>query len=547
MTVNAAPGGLDRRAAIGEVVEAARAGDLAKARSLALAALNAGVEHPILLNLRALDHEEAGRFEASLADLRRAHVLAPKDFGILNATGLCLSRLERPEEAVACFDQALALQPAFGPAWFNRGWSLERLGRTGEAAECYAKAVELNPENAQGWANLALLAMKRGERDLARDYANRALAIEPWQPTARLALAESELKEPATAEARLRSLLSEPLGAFDRALANGLLADALDAQGRFAEAFKAYEESNRLFREEAKPRFEAPGQPAIPDTLAWMLKWARDLDARRWRSEPAPDAGRAGETTHVFLLGFPRSGTTLAETVLLNHPKVVSLEERNTLYAGVLDFLGDERSLTRLVGIPERDLKRYRDDYWSRVRGFGVDPAGKVFIDKNPFNTLKLPLIYKLFPHAKVIFAVRDPRDVVLSGFRRRFILNASTYELLDLRRAAAFYDGAMRLAEWLRGKQKLDEHRLVYERLVADLPTVAREVCAFIGADWRDELLDIAGRAKRGDVASASSAQIARGLFSDGAGQWRRYSEEMAPILPILAPWVEHYGYETI
>ena len=541
-----APGG-DRKGVIDRVVAAARAGDLALASRLAIAGLESGVEHPLLLNLRALDHEEAGRLEESLKDLRRAHLLAPKDYGILNASGLCLGRMNRPEEAVHCFEQAIALQPAFGPAWFNRGWALEQLGRSGEAATCYEKAVELTPENAQAWANLALLAVKRGDGDGARVNAARALALEPGLPSAELALAQAEMADPPVAERRLRALLVRPLGAYDKALAHGLLADALDAQGRYPEAFKAYSQSNAAFQAEARPRFEGPGQATIPDTLEWLLRWAEWLDGRRWTAPPAgarPRGRGAGEQSHVFLMGFPRSGTTLAETVLLNHPKVVSLEERNTLYAGVLDFLGDERALSRLETLSDRDLDRYRDDYWARVKAFGVDSDGKIFIDKNPFHTLKLPLIYKLFPDARIIFAIRDPRDVVLSCFRRRFILNASTFELLDLKRAANYYAQSMRFADMLRFKQPMAQYRLVYERLVADLPGVARATCEFIGADWNDDLLDIASRARRGEVSSASSAQIARGLFSDGAGQWRRYRNDLAPVLPILAPWVERFGY---
>jgi hypothetical protein len=189
-------------------------------------------------------------------------------------------------------------------------------------------------------------------------------------------------------------------------------------------------------------------------------------------------------------------------------------------------------------------LRALCDDYWARVRQHGVEPTGRIFIDKNPFNTLRLPLIAKLFPGAKVLFAVRDPRDVVLSCFRRRFNVNSATYEFLDLKRTAANYVGTMTLAETLRAKLGLDWRPIVYERLVADFGTEAKAVCAFIGADWRPDLADFAGRARRGEVASASAAQIARGLYADGAGHWRRYKTQLAPVLEILAPWVDHFGY---
>jgi hypothetical protein len=232
------------------------------------------------------------------------------------------------------------------------------------------------------------------------------------------------------------------------------------------------------------------------------------------------------------------------ESVLAAHPDVVSLEERETLNAAVLAFLANARDLTRLPSAHGAGLQALREDYWARVRSFGIEPSGRIFIDKNPFNTLKLPLIKKLFPHAKIIFARRDPREVVLSCFRRRFNFSASTFEFLDLAATAANYDGTMRLAELLRTKLAFDEFVLVYEEFIADFPAVARAACQFIGAEWRPELADFAGRAHRGEVASASSAQIAQGLYTDGGAHWRRYRAQLAPVLPLLAPWVERFGY---
>jgi hypothetical protein len=230
--------------------------------------------------------------------------------------------------------------------------------------------------------------------------------------------------------------------------------------------------------------------------------------------------------------------------VLARHPDVVTLEEKNALGSAVVEFLGDPRAADALTKLSDRELQPFRDDYWARVKGFGVEPAGKIFIDKFPLNVTKIALVARLFPAAKIIFAIRDPRDVVFSCFRRRFSLNASMFEFLDLRRAAQFYDRAMRLAEAFRNLQPMDEHHLVYERFVENFEAETRALCAFIGADWRDDLVDFAARARRGDVASASSAQIARGLYGEGAGHWRRYRAELAPILPILAPWVARFGY---
>ena len=244
------------------------------------------------------------------------------------------------------------------------------------------------------------------------------------------------------------------------------------------------------------------------------------------------------------MIGFPRSGTTLAESVLTRHPEIISLEEKNTFDAAVLDFLRDRSTASRFATMGDQELQFYREDYWNRVRSFGADPSGKIFIDKHPFNTLKIALIYKLFPAAKIIFCVRDPRDVVLSCFRRRFDLNSSMYEFLDLPRTARLYDRTMHLATVFREIQKVDEHRLVYEKLVQDFEVEAKSMCDFIGAEWSPELIDFSSRAKGGGVASASSAQIARGLYQDGIGHWKRYRDQLAPAMQILRPWIERFGY---
>jgi tetratricopeptide (TPR) repeat protein len=530
------------RAALEPVVAALRANDLPTAKLLARQALERGVEHPMLLNLRALEAEEAGMLKQALADLRRAHLLAPRDFAILNACGLTLARMERYNEALNCYDQALAIEAGFGPAWFNRGWALERVGEKGQAAEAYAKAVELSPDNVLAWASLAFLTASRGDAENARIQAKRALKLQPGFPTALLALAAAEIDQPQAAESRLRGLLETPLPTYERALALGLLGDALDAQDRTEEAFAAYADSNGELRKEVAPRFETAGQPTIAATVLRLVRWAQSLDPMAWRAKPGPSVG--GEAGHVFLMGFPRSGTTLIESVLGQHPDIVTLEERETLHDAVLAFLDDPKDIAALAEAPDSTLRSLREDYWARVAQLGAKVSGKVFIDKNPFSTLKLPIILKLFPNARILFAIRDPRDVVLSCFRRRFNINPSTYEYLDLTRTAHNYDGTMRLADLLRAKLTFAEHQLVYERLVENFEEEARAVCAFIGVDWRDDLLDFAGRAQRGEVASASAAQIARGLYSDGSGHWRRYRAQLAPVLPVLEPWVRRFGY---
>jgi hypothetical protein len=247
----------------------------------------------------------------------------------------------------------------------------------------------------------------------------------------------------------------------------------------------------------------------------------------------------------VFLVGFPRSGTTLLENVLATHPDVVALEEKETLGQAALNYLMSDRGLEQLERIDAGEAENQRDSYWSAVRSFGVEPKGRLFIDKMPLATILLPIISKLFPTARIFFAVRDPRDVVLSCFRRRFGMNAAMAQFLSVEGAATYYDAVMRLAELYRELLPIQQHVVRYESLVEDFEGTARAACDFIRLDWRPGMADFATTVRTRGVSTPSAAQLARGLNQEGRGAWRRYREQLNPVLPTLEPWVERFGYD--
>ena len=362
--------------AFAEIRAAVEARDFDRAGRLAEAALAAGAEHPMLLNLAALRCEQAERFDEAVALLERAVALAPKDPGARNALGLTLLRLERYGEALAQFDRAVEAAPDFAGAHSARGSALEALGRLTAADAAFRRAIELAPENLAALAGLANLSSRRGAHPEARDLAMRVLAAQPGFPTAVNAVAAADLAQgdaPA-AEQRLEAAIADPrLSPQDRAYAQGLLGDALDAQGRVDEAFSAYSACNMgLWRAYAKPYGAKPGALEFAQGMIARLD---EIPAERWRGKgaglpegaPAPD----GVRDHVFLLGFPRSGTTLLEQVLASHGEVEALEERETLADAMRAFLTTPDDLPRLAEAGEAALAPLRAAYWSRVRDEG--------------------------------------------------------------------------------------------------------------------------------------------------------------------------------
>jgi hypothetical protein len=343
------------------------------------------------------------------------------------------------------------------------------------------------------------------------------------------------LKE-AEKEGAARAVWSGRDQGFVRVPRDDELGDVLDAAGRYPEAFGAYAACNEILRE-LHHRF-AEGTSML-SYINSIIAAMRRVDAAKWAVPPAAAAETGGASGHVFLLGFPRSGTTLLEVALDGHPRVASLEEHELLKAGVLTYMREPVDFAPLLRADENELGVLRERYWQEVRATGIELAGKVFVDKHPLHSLKLPLIARLFPNAKILFAHRDPRDVVLSCFRRRFSLNPAMYQLLTLEGVAAFYDVTMRLAEQARPLLGLEWRVVRYEDLVEDLDLQLRAICEYIGLEWVPTLGDFASRAQARERATPSTAQLARGLDKSGVGHWRHYRSSMESILPTLDPWV--------
>jgi tetratricopeptide (TPR) repeat protein len=522
--------------------EALRGGDIVAAADMAEVALAGGLEHPMLFNLAAGRLEREDLFEEAHVLLLRGHDLAPQDVGLRQALGLNLHRLERYAEALAHFDVVVAAHPDVAAGHAARGAALEALGDIQGAGAAYNRAVDLQPQNLAALCGLASLASRRGRHAEARELAERVVRGQPDYPDAVMVLAQADLAEgrPKEGEARLHRLIAdERANAVQQALAQGLLGDILDAQDKVIEAFNAYSTCNTGLAKAYAPRFGAG-----PTTLSYArqtLAVVQRTPAAAWSAKGgSPGAGAAG---HVFLMGFPRSGTTLLEQVLASHLDVEALEERDTL-ADATAIYGSPETLPDLAAASPAELARLREAYWRRVEREGAHPAGKVFVDKHPLKTLRLPLIAKLFPDAKVLFARRDPRDVVLSSFRRRFGMNAAMYQLLTLEGAAGFYDAAMQMGERLGKDFALASLVVRHESLVEDFDRVAREVCVFLGLSFTDAMRDFSARIDERGVATPSAAQLARGLNPEGIGAWRRYAEPMRSVLPTLQPWVERFGY---
>jgi len=484
--------------------------------------------------------QSAGRFAEAATAFQRAIGLAPLAPEGWIALVMCLLTDRRPEAALAMADAGLARLPSSADLLCAKAQALQSLSRVAEAGKAFRRALAINPANAEARFGLARLAMGAGDWDAAAALAAPLLAVPAPGPridwlAARIALGKGDL---AAARARSARALQTPGLAPDQEAETALLlGEALDGLGRAGEAFQAFSRGKAALRGFYAAR--AGGRESEVEKLSLLVGWFRATDPAPWR-EPAD----AADQRHAFLVGFPRSGTTLLEQALAGHPDVAALEEAPTLADAYAEFMTAPEGLERLARLSPAEAEHWRGVYWRVVADHGARAEGQLFLDKAPAGTLYLPLIAKLFPAAKVLFAVRDPRDVVLSCFRNSFQMNALTYAFTDLTETARCYAATMSLAEVYGQVLPIQPLEVRYERLVDDFASELGRIAGFLGLEVTPAMLDVAATAGRRVVRTPSAPQVRAGLNRQGLGRWRAYADELAPVAPILAPWLVRFGY---
>jgi tetratricopeptide (TPR) repeat protein len=468
-----------------------------------------------------------GGFDAEAAQLLRQLVNSGRgDIRTRLTLARLLADLGRHEESMVELDKAAqAASELAGPA--GKNGSLIRIALPEGVGEGESPSVN----DAQSVRELALLLERTNRIDALESLIDdaEALGIKREQlgyPAAAVALRGGE-----PAEANRLLALEDP--ETDPVRWHRLNAKILDAQGDARGAFDAAVTMNR-----AVENFESWVEKGA--TYSRRILGLADTVTADWVGRLRPLAPSARRSP-VFLVGFPRSGTTLLDTFLMGHPGTEVLEEFHMLGAA-------ETVLGNVAHLPDRSpaqLEQARGAYFAELDRH-LDPGfSGLVIDKLPLNMLGLPVIHSLFPDARIIFAQRHPCDCVLSGFMQSFALNDAMACFLTIEGAAGLYDAAMRMFSASRDALPLPAHTIAYETLIDDPERTLQPLIEFLGLDWRPELLDHRSTAKaRGAIITPSYDQVVQPLSKSPSGRWRRYREQLAPVLPVLLPWAERLGY---
>lgn len=474
----------------------------------------------------------------AIEPLRRADAAAPDNPQILTMLGRALRLTHDLNGARAAYRRAAVL--GFSEAARQLG-ELETDAGNGDAAlAAYEQAVALAPDTPGPHAFLALALQQRREFQRAREHAERALALNPSHQAARIALAQIAWGEGdiAGVHSAVEALLaSAETTLLNRALAYGLAGDAFDREGRADEAFAAFTSANELFLKEFWHYAEATKSPYHPQTIERLTRFALKV-GESWR-EP--------ERLPAFLVGFPRSGTTLLDQVLASNSQITCIEEKEIFSQSVLRLLESDAALDGALSLSDAEVEAYRTKYWAGlIEAVGAPLDGRIVVDKLPLNIIFLPLIARIFPGARVIVALRDPRDVLLSNYQQRFGMNPATVQFLSLETGARYYEQVMNLYLLCRNTLPLRFHAVRYEDVVTDLERASRGLADFLDVSFEPAMLNYVETAKRRDITTPSARQVTEPLYTRSIGRWRAYARHLAPVLPALERWAKTWGYEA-
>ena len=477
----------------------------------------------------------------SLLQSARRHLAVAAATALRNSDPVGLPGLPSPQSDDA-EDKLHAAQRALSAAWSNLG-ELETLrGDKDASIAAYRKTLEISPDDVTAHAQLASLLESRHDLAEAKAHAERALQADPANMAAGTALARILMREERFADAERAALPAANASQAiveERALAWAIVGDARDRLDRTGAAFEAFTQANVLMRRRY-PDMQQMSHPAHPANVRVLTQFLERAPAATWQA-PAAFATPAP----AFLIGFPRSGTTLLEQVLSSHSKIWSLGESEHLFEAMSVVLKDGDLLDRIAALTPAEIETVREAYQRFVLADNPTSGGRLIVDKHPLHIVLLPLINKFFPDAKIIFAQRDPRDVVLSCYQQCFGMNVATAQFLELERAAGYYDAVMEMMITCRGKLNLDLHQVEYRDVVANLETEARRLAAFLGFSFEPAMLRYDETARERTIATASARQVIDPIYDRSVGRWRRYARELAPVLPILNKWARRLGYD--
>lgn len=482
---------------------------------------------------------ETGAINEAVNSYRQAIKLAPEFVEAVGNLGIALTSLGQLQEAANLLNRANALRPNTAEIIFNMGRILQRNGRLDEALEKYRRALNLSPDAINILGRLVETLEMTNRIEEAQKLIDRALPHAPDSadliiPAAKLARRAKKFDE---AIILLEGIKDQKLDLDVAGDVHIQLGQLYDRKGDGDRAFFHVAEGNRLVA------------LSTENIRSQHHEYVNIVEARHGYLTPElanTPMATADAADPVFLFGFARSGTTLLGQILDSHPKLQTLDEK-----GMVAAMGN--AFEQMPLDSANPVAELNSDQIAQLRKVYFDEAVKyvrlqpecLLVDKNPLNTTNVALIWRVFPRAKIILAIRHPCDVCLSCFMQNFSNDGALTSFITLEGGASVYAKVMQI--WVDAAEMLplNYHRIRYEDLVADFEHEARTLLDFLGVGWHESVREHDKHAmSHGKVNTPSYHQVTQPIYQHAKYRWKRYTKQMEAVMPVLRPYIEYFGY---
>jgi tetratricopeptide (TPR) repeat protein len=465
-----------------------------------------------------LGNAAAGELNFTLANqaYRQTVKLAPKNASLQILVAQQYQSLRQLDDARACFESALAADPASVDARISLAVWFEKERRLDEA-----------------WAQVEMCLTQNPRDDQARYF--RAFLLH-------------RKKKHGEAETALRDLIKDgPQYPYVKYASRHLLGVVCDELGQYPEAMRWLLEAKTQVRQLTDVDLLEREYDKTDARRRELLASLTPEIIRSWRpsTSPATDRYRV-----AFLGGHPRSGTTLLEQILDAHPDVLAFDESVAFSQEITAHLplpnaGSEAQVRALNAVSSGRCRDIRQRYVkSLLRETEGEPLAKILLDKNPSPTMSLPQWLRVFPELKVIIALRDPRDVIVSCFFLNIMLNAVNMNFLSLERTAKHYADLMDV--WLRMRELggFDWIETRYEDVIENVEAEGRKATEFLGLALHPDQIRYHETARRKFLFAPTYHDVTQPVYRRAIGRWERYAEALEPLQKKLQPYCRAFGY---
>ena len=492
---------------------------------------------------------------------------------IYNNLGLIYTHLDKNEKAIEVFNKVIKLNSASSVTYCHLGIAYTNLSKVIEAEESYKKSLELDPKNALSLYNYGTLFKRLNDPKNAEKYLTKAISISPnnFPPYNNL----MEVYDKSNQNEKLKKLINDAkskfknntsINLFDAKLLfklkeyekviellekisfdgkekykehnrTELIAKSYDHISNYKKAFEYFKITNEVNYDLNKDIVDKNKYIEVIEKRIKFFDKEKSID---W-----PILSEINKNSDpTFLIGFPRSGTTLLDTILRSHPLIDVLEEKPIVDKFVellnIKIKSDFKNLK-----DHKIDKEMRDFYFREKSNYSSKKNCKIVIDKMPLNTVYVGEIVRFFPNAKFIFAIRHPSDCVLSCFMQNFLLNNAMTNFLNLEDSAKLYNQVMILWELYNNKLKINFHMIRYEDLIENFETEVKKLLNYLGVDWSNKVTEFYKTSKkRGMLNTPSYNQVSQPLYTKSIGRWKNYQDQFQDISPILDKWIQKFSY---